>query len=132
MLCLLCCTFLLSSCKMADENGDLDGMWQLTEWRDAAGQTVPFNKGELYYCFQLKLLKFQSAKRDSYYLSYFSHTGDILQIGKTVEWPSEEERPLSELAPFGAPSDGRFHIDLLTGSHMQLSTGESVLLFRKY
>lgn len=126
---------LFTACdRKTDENGDLDGMWQLTEWRDrATGQVIKTNNDHIYYCVQLKLIKFQyGGHGSSYYLSYFTHTPNDLVIGKTVYWPDDEERPLSELAPYGVPHDGRFHIDVLTGDRMQLSTDNNTLVFRKY
>ena len=134
ILCLVCCTLLFSSCKMADENGDLDGMWQLTEWRDkATNQVIKTNANGLYYSFQKKVMMFQQAPQESHYLSHFTHTGNELVVGKTIFWPDETERPLTELtAKFGVPADGRFHIDVLTSTRMQLSTDAHVLQFRKY
>ena len=129
---ILCLAVFLACDRKTDENGDLDGMWQLTEWRDrATGQVLKTNEANIYYCVQLKLIKFQNGGH-GYYLSNFTHTPENLTIGKTVYWPGDEERPLSELAPYGVPNDGRFHIDVLTGNRMQLSTGEHTLVFRKY
>ena len=119
--------------RKTDENGDLDGMWQLTEWRDrTTNQVVKTKQDSIYYCVQLNLIKFQRGSRASHYLSYFTHTPEELTIGKTVFWPDDDVRPLGDLAPYGVAPDGRFHIDALTGSHMQLSTAENVLVFRKY
>lgn len=126
--------FMASCDRKTDENGDLDGMWQLTEWRDkATGEVVATNESGIYYCVQLKLIKFQLGGDGSYYpLSHFTRTPDELIIGKTVVWPSNEERGFEVLADFGVPANGRFHIDALSGSRMQLSSESAVLLFRKY
>ncbi|MBQ7683718.1 MAG: lipocalin-like domain-containing protein [Bacteroidaceae bacterium] len=131
---ILCLMVFLACDRKTDENGDLDGMWQLTEWRDrSTGHVLKTNEDNIYYCVQLKLIKFQvGGVGSSYYLSHFTHTPEALTIGKTVYWPDDEERPLSELAPYGVPSDGRFRIDALTGSRMQLSTDQDILVFRKY
>lgn len=124
---------LVASCKMGDENGELDGMWQLTEWRDkATDHIVKTNQDSLYYCFQQKLVKFQHGSLSEHYLSRFEHTSDELVIGQTTAWPADEVRPLTELAPFGVPADGRLHVERLSNSHMVLSTAASTLTFRKY
>ncbi|MBQ8050754.1 MAG: lipocalin-like domain-containing protein [Bacteroidaceae bacterium] len=112
--------------------GDIAGMWQMTEWRDAANQVQPINEGELYYCFQLRLMKFQTRGKNEYYLSYFTHKGDSLLVGKTIFWPAEEERQLEELARFGVPADGKFHVDVLDDDHLVLSSREGTLSFRRY
>ena len=118
---------------MADENGDHDGMWQMTEMRDkATNNVVKTNADSLYYCFQKKVMMFQQAPQESHYLSHFTHTGTELIVGKTIFWPDETERPLTELSRYGVPADGRFRIDVLTSSHMQLSTDAHVIQFRKY
>ena len=93
---------------------------------------MPIEEGQLYYCFQLKLLKFQTLGQYDYYLSYFTQKGDSLFIGKTIYWPAEEERSLDELASFGVPANGRFHIDVLNDDHLQLSSNEGTLSFRRY
>ena len=116
-----------------DENGDLDGMWQLTEWQDkATGEVVATNEDGLYYSFQLKLMKFQQTSSDTYHLSYFTHSGNQLIVGKTIAWPADEECPLTDLSQYGVPSNGLFHIDALSKKRMQLSTDDAKLTFRKY
>lgn len=132
---LLSCVILSSffGCENWRETaGDIAGMWQMTEMRDAAEQVMPINEGELYFCFQLNLVKFQRKGHNDYYLSYFTHSGDSIFVGKTIYWPAEEERPLDELAPFGVPADGGFHIDILNDDHLRLSSTKGTLLFRRY
>ena len=125
----------LSSCDewKWDENGDLDGMWQMTEWRDkATGNIIATNEDGIYYSFQLKLMKFQQTGSDTYHLSYFTHAGNQLIVGKTIVWPDDEECPLTDLAQYGVPSNGLFNIDALSKKRMQLSTDDAKLTFRKY
>lgn len=129
MVLLLCCC---DGMKW-DENGDLDGMWQMTEWRDNhTGNIVKTNKDGYYYCFQLKLLKFQEKDKGSHYLSHFKRTGNSLLVEAPVFYPDEEKRPMEELAKYGIPSNGRLTIDLLNSERLQLSTEDAVMLFRKY
>ena len=116
-----------------DENGDLDGMWQMTEWRDkATNNVVKTNADSLYYCFQLKLMKIQNTSKSPYYFSYFTHSGDELKVGKTYQYPDDKEVPLTDLSAYGVPTDGRFHIDVLNNKNMVLSSTTSTLSFRKY
>ena len=116
-----------------DENGDLDGLWQLTEWHDKTTGNVSMTKNdELYYSVQLKLLKIQKMDKSGYYFSYFTNTGDSLFLEAPVHWPEDEKRPLSELAPYGVPANGHFHIDVLNSKNMVLSSTTAILSFRKY
>ena len=133
LLCALCLTLFTACDSKWDKNGDLDGMWQLTEWRDkATDQVVKTNDDSIYYCVQLNLIKFQRGSREQNYLSYFTYTDDSLFIGKTVAWPSDRVSPLTELAKYGVPSNGKFHIDGLNSKHMVLSSNDVILRFRKY
>ena len=126
-------TMLISSCEVKwDQNGDLDGMWQMTEWRDNTGTILATKEQGYYFCFQLQLLKFQESGKGAHYLSYFTATHDSLIIGRTYEWPADSISPLSSLSKYGIPSDGRLHIDLLNSNHLILSSSEGILTFRKY
>lgn len=119
--------------RKTDENGDLDGMWQLTEWRDrTTNQVVKTKQDSLYYCVQLKLIKFQLGRLDKQCMSYFTYKGDSLIIGETTKWPSDEYIPLTTLAKYGVPADGKFHIDVLNSKQLMLSSNDAVLQFRKY
>ena len=126
---------LISACdRKTNENGDLDGMWQLTEWRNkATNQVFKTQQDGIYYCVQLNLIKYQIGGLGTYYhFSYFTQTPDSLIIGRAFAWPGDKECPLDELAPYGVPHNGRFHIDVLNADKMMLSGEESILQFRKY
>ena len=134
-LCALCLlSVLCAGCeRMTDENGDLDGMWQLTEWRDkSTNKIVKTNEDHIYYNVQLDLIKFQEYNKNTYYLSHFAVTSDSLLISAPYYWPGDQQRPMSEVSKFGVPANVHFHIDALTNSRMQLSTDVAVLTFRKY
>ena len=142
IFCILHFTFyilLFISCDSKwDQNGDLYGMWQLTEWRDASNDIKATKADGIYYCVQLNLLKLRKTSQSEYYLSYFTHTGDSLLIGRTVKWPQESNWPadttcaLTDLAPLGVPTDGKFHIDVLNNDCMVLSSTQGTVSFRKY
>ena len=123
----------LTGCYEWADNGDFDGMWQLTEWRDKqTNEIVATNESGIYYCVQLELMKFQQSDISAHYLSYFTLTPDSLVLGKVISYPTNEEASFTQLSKYGVPDNGRFHVDALTDSRMQLSTDEAVLLFRKY
>ncbi|MBO4612752.1 MAG: lipocalin-like domain-containing protein [Bacteroidaceae bacterium] len=128
------CVLALSSCKMGDENGDLDGMWQLTEWNDRATNTSKATKtDQIFVSFQLKVMKFDRMNQKQYYLANFAHRNDSIIVGKTIEYPADTIVAMDTLTMgFAVPADRRFHIDELSSSHMQLSTASDILQFRKY
>jgi len=43
----------MTSCDKWDCNGDLDGMWQLTEWRDKDNNVKATKEDMIFYSFQL-------------------------------------------------------------------------------
>ncbi len=130
---LLCLPFFVS-CEMKwDENGDLDGMWQMTEWRDKATNAIIKTKHDsIYYCVQLKLIKFQDRDFGIQPLAYFQQTPDSLILGKIVMWPADTVCSYTSVKKYGVPADGRFHIDALNSNHMVLSSTDATLTFRKY
>ena len=117
-----------------DENGDLDGMWQLTECREKGTDNVLKTQDDaIYYSIQLKLIKIQKMDKEGYYISYFTHPGDSLFLETPVHWPEDKKyEDYSELAPYGVPSNGHFHIDVLNSKNMVLSSPAAILSFRKY
>lgn len=131
---LVYCVILLGSCAKGDQNGDLDGMWQMTQWRDkATGDTIKTQQDGIFYCVQLNLIKIQEGGVGNYhYLAYFRQTSDSLILGKTVKWPAETDAEENELAQYGVPANKRFHIEALTDKNLVLSSEQSILTFRKY
>ncbi len=128
---LLAFLLVASSCSKRDDNGDLGGMWQLTLWTNTQGDTLATNKQSIYYHFQLNLMKVQRSGYN-YYLMRFSHQGDSLLVGEVYSQPYDSIVGIEALSPFGVPADGRFHIDGLSDSRMQLSSPTGTLRFRKY
>ncbi len=117
-----------------DSNGELGGMWQLTLWTDAQGDTVATNENAIYYHFQLQLMKLERMdnKGTGVYLLRFTHRPDSLIIREAYARPNDNRVELSVIRPYGIPQDGRFHIDALNDNRMQLSSPEGTLHFRKY
>ena len=110
---LVTAAMLLAGCNKWDCNGDLDGMWQLTEWRDKDNKVKATKQNMIFYSFQLQMAIFDP-------IEYAGSGHDNIL-------------PMSVLAPFGVPADGIFHVQTLTGSTMMLTTNnQDVLTFRKY
>ncbi len=131
-LCLVASACLFTSCdNKRDTNGDLGGMWQLTQWRDASDSLIATNEDAIYYSFELTLMKIQ---RKGYptYLATFSHTPDSLILTAAYLRPDETLVPFSSLALLGVPADGRFLVQTLNSSNMVLSGQSGTLVFRKY
>lgn len=134
LMLFLCC---ICSCEnRRDINGDLDGMWQLVEWRDSQGNIIEDKNCRIFYSIQLKLIQFRDfddpGVASSHVHAYFRHTPDSLVIFYPVNYGSKEPIPLESLKKYAVPSDGGFRIDALNKSHMLLSSKENKLVFRKY
>ena len=128
-------TFFWTACETKyDMNGDLDGMWQMLRWYDKQNAQEHTDKSKkIYYCVQLKLMKFQKAEAPmNYYLAYFTHRNDSLILGKVVHYPTDSVCNFSALKTFGVPDNGKFSIDALSSERMVLSTDSIELTFRKY
>lgn len=144
-LTILLCSILsfVTSCDKVDCNGDLDGMWQMTEWwqtHDGQQEPVTFSNGLIYYSFQLSMIRVQrnyDQTKNSMILASFRKIGNQLKIYNPLT-PAvnqhESYRDMKELAEFGVPESGIFNITLLTADRMVLVSDEKKdsLIFRKY
>jgi len=126
----------LTACEnKRDDNGDLGGMWQMVEWRDAQDRTVANKDDMIFYSVQLKLIElrdYNDGTLGDYYLAYFRHTTDSLIIYHPVNYAKDSLVSLQDLSRYGVPADGRFHIDALTDDKMILSSTQGTMNFRKY
>lgn len=126
----------LSACdNKRDHNGDLGGMWQLTEWRSPEGTTLATKADQIFYSVQLNLIRFRDyddGTLGDYYLAYFRHTPDSLVVYRPVNYAKDSLVSLHDLARYGVPANGRFHIDALNGDMMILSSPSGTINFRKY
>ncbi|MCI6823646.1 MAG: lipocalin-like domain-containing protein [Bacteroidales bacterium] len=137
-----------ASCAKMDDNGDLGGQWQLTEWRDkATGEIKATNETGIYYAFQLDLMQFRRIDKGYYYLARFYNRGDSLLLGDIYSWGKElaeteegvgngtmekKAAPAELTEDFGVSPDGKFAIETLNSSTLVLSNGQALLKFRKY
>lgn len=135
-LLLFSLAIVLFSCESKqDRNGNLGGYWQMEEWRNTSDSVIATKEDRIFYSVQLSLMKFHKLTdmHHDYYLSYFNHASDSLIVYRPVKYINDSLVSLSELSRYGVPSDGRFHVDVLTNEHLQLSSSETgTLKFRKY
>ena len=136
LLAVFVCCGLCSCENKRDQNGDLGGMWQLLEWRNAQNQVVQDKYSRIFYSIQLKLIRLRNHKLDGgdYYQCYFRHTPDSLIIYRPTLYSAKDSLvSMSDIARFGVPSDGAFRIQVLNSSRMVLTSGDTLtLVFRKY
>ena len=130
-------TFVMTGCDKWDCNGDLDGMWQLTEWRDKDNVVKATKQDMIFYSFQLQMASFRKKKGEIIYIrSLMKASPEEIIIYAPFEYIGnghDEVKPMSVLSGFGVPADGIFRVQVLTGSAMVLrTTEEDILTFRKY
>lgn len=128
----------MTGCNKWDCNGDLDGMWQLTEWRDKDDNVKATKQDMIFYSFQLHMASFRrhTSKVQSFIRTSMEASPEQIRIYDPIEYVGnghDEIQPMSVLSSYGVPEDGTFLIQVLTGSTMELKTnGQDVLTFRKY
>lgn len=137
ILAIVAAMLTMSSCDKKDCNGDLDGMWQLTEWRDADNVVKATKQDMIFYSFQLQMSSFRRENDTPFFIrALLKVSPDRITIYNPFEYVGDkhdEVRPMSILSSVGVPEDGIFWIESLTNSSMLLRTNEgSRLTFRKY
>ena len=138
MLILLTMLMSMTGCDKWDCNGNLDGMWQMTEWRDNVGNVKAVKQDMIFYSFQLQMANFrkQSGKKQLYIRTSMEVTPEQIHIYAPIEYIGDghdEVQPMSVLSPYGVPEDGILWIQTLTSSSMILKTNDQdILIFRKF
>lgn len=127
----------ITSCNKWDCNGDLDGMWQMTEWRDKDGAVVATKEDMIFYSFQLQMACFRKQSGEYFYIrTMLEASPERIRIYDPAEYVGnrhEVVRPMSILSVVGVPEDGVMWVQTLTGNTMVLKTNtQDVLTFRKY
>lgn len=134
ILLLTALLLVVSGCDKWDCNGDLDGMWQLTELRDKDGEVKATKDDGIFYSFQLQMAGFRKGNREI--RTSLDVSPEQIHVYDPIIYKGnahDERKPMSELSIFGVPEDGVMRIQVLTGSTMVLKTNnEDVLTFRKY
>ena len=99
------------------------------------GTTLATKADQIFYSVQLNLIRFRDyddGTLGDYYLAYFRHTPDSLIVYRPVNYAKDSLVSLHDLARYGVPANGRFHIDALNGDMMILSSPSGTINFRKY
>lgn len=134
-------TALLTSCHVVtSNNGDLDGLWQMTTIENLqTGEVIDGRNvgGGLNWAFQGSLLMMRGSNP---IVCRFEHTGDILRVyspylsGRFTE--KHDDTPLedtSELTVYGVYQlEEYFKILQLDANDMRLESANVRLTFRKY
>ena len=118
-----------------DDNGDLGGMWQMTEWRDNAGEVVATQDDQIYLAFRNQLARFYKMPRGTvnYFLSYFRRDGDSIRFYHIVNYPTDTIGTNRELLPYGIASSAAMKIEKLSDERLILSNQETGrITYRKY
>lgn len=128
----------LTGCeKKWDQNGDLDGMWQLLEWRDKAGTVKATKEDMIFYSFQLQMASFRKQSEPLFFIrTSMKKEQEQIRIYDPIIYKGnrhDEVYPMSILSVVGVPEDGIMQVQTLTGSSMVLTTNsQDLLTFRKY
>ena len=128
----------LTGCeKKWDCNGDLDGMWQLTEWRDKDNVVKATKEDMIFYSFQLQMASFRKQSEQQFFIrTSMKVSPEQICIYDPIIYKGnrhDEIQPMSMLSVVGVPEDGILWVQTLTGSAMVLKTNKQDLLtFRKY
>ena len=126
----------MTSCDKWDCNGDFDGMWQLTEWRDKDNNVKATKEDMIFYSFQLQMASFRMNGDKFFIRTSLEASPEKIRIFNPIEYGGNGHdviKPMSTLSIVGVPEDGIFLVQVLTGSKMCLKTnGDDVLVFRKY
>ena len=125
------------SCDKWDCNGDLDGMWQMVEWRDKDGAVKATKEDMIFYSFQLQMASFRKQSGEQFFIrTSMEVSPEEIRIYDPIEYIGnrhDKVQPMSVLSVVGVPQDGILEIQTLTGSTMVLKTGsQDILTFRKY
>jgi len=134
IIALLSLLMAVTGCDKRDCNGDLDGMWQMLEWRDKENVVKATKDDMIFYSFQLQMADFSKVGNEI--RTSLKVTPEQIIIYDPIIYKGNGHDgilPMSELSSFGVPEDGIMWIQVLTGSRMELKTNnQDILIFRKY
>lgn len=139
---LMLATLILSSCDKVPMNGDLDGLWQLTEIHN--GDDVQELKNEKLYCsFQLHLFMLGDKTSPRHYYGYFEKDAKQLRF-HTFTYRSNytednnydnlmtDEKDLAIIAPWGFYStDCTYDVVRLNSQELILKHDDTTIIYRK-
>jgi len=129
----------MSGCDKKDCNGDLDGMWQLTEWRDKNNDVKATKEDMIFYSFQLQMASFRKNGGQIFLRSSLEVNPEQIRLFKFIESTENGHDKIMQsmsdplIKEVGVPEDGILWIQTLTGGSMVLKTNnQDILSFRKY
>lgn len=132
-----------AGCDKLPANGELDGMWQLTQMTPAAtGETADKKAEHIYWSFQLDMMMIHTPdvlhNGKTYNTSaLFSRQGDSLHVNSVFVHYVNRDSIISDPASTTLDAVGihgnaaHFRIDQLSSDHMQLTSDYCRLSFRK-
>ena len=134
IICACVSLLLFAACEnKRDDNGDLGGMWQMTEWRDAQDSLLHSNPG-IYYCIHMNLLQFRPIDTSFVPTAHIRHTPDSLILLDVYDTARKDSVAVTfaQLSHFAIPLSGGFRISHLDADHLTLRSESATLHFRKY
>lgn len=127
----------ITGCNKQDCNGDLDGMWQLVEWKDPKGAVIATGDDMIFYSVQLQMMNFKKLTPVELNCNAsFIRTDEGIQVYNPVKYIGgghDQIMEMSVLEPVGVPADGIMRIEGLSSQELVLSSPtKGTLNFRKY
>lgn len=118
------------------DNGDLDGLWHLTQVDTAGGGSLDIRSEKRFWAFQNRLMQMSDTELSEYFICRFKRSGDSLFLSE----PRYNDRnradtavaDVSPLRKYGMNSMSEsFFIEYLSSRRMRLSSDWLTLYFRK-
>lgn len=140
----------LASCDKTPMNGDLDGMWRLTEMHSKPTADAPtyslqavLEAQRIFWNFQLRLLSIQNHdglanSETNETVARFEHSGNRLHVTHTYIHRRAEDILITDPATTQLEGVGirgcssSFEVKCLTSKRMVLCSERDSLVFRKY
>lgn len=140
----------LASCDKTPMNGDLDGMWRLTEMHSKPTADAPtyslqavLEAQRIFWNFQLRLLSIQNHdglanSETNETVARFEHSGNRLHVTHTYIHHRAEDILITDPATTQLEGVGirgcrsSFEVKCLTSTRMVLCSERDSLVFRKY
>ena len=140
----------LASCDKTPMNGDLDGMWRLTEMHSKPTADAPtyrlqavLEAQRIFWNFQLRLLSIQNHdglanSETNETVARFEHSGNRLHVTHTYIHRRAEDILITDPATTQLEGVGirgcssSFEVKCLTSKRMMLCSERDSLVFRKY
>lgn len=130
--------FFMTSCEIEmSDNGNLDGLWQMTEMQETGKEAIDMRETGTIWGFQFRLLELRSKSNQYGFLCRFEHKDGHLKVYEPyIQKHDESDNPVTDatiLNPFGLYTTSEdFQIEALTSSCLTIKSDKVRLKFRKY